>query len=100
MQSESLVEATQWCGRPPVAFAEEFHGGGHEEHADNGGVDEDGDGEPDAELLDGEDFSGGEAGEDDDDEDCGGGDDAAAALEADGDGEVVVAGFVVHFLDA
>ena len=28
----------------------------------------------------------------------GGGDDAGRVLEADGDGEVVVAGFVVHFL--
>ena len=45
-------------------------------------------------------FSGGEAGEDDDDEEGGGGDDASAALQADGDGEVTVAGLVVHLLDA
>ena len=100
VEPESLVEATQRCGRPPVAFAEELHRGGHEERADDGGVDEDGDGEPDAELLDGEDFPGGEAGEDDDDEERGGGDDAAAALQSDGDGKVTVAGLVVHFLDA
>ena len=100
VEPESLVEATQRCGGPPVAFAEELHGGGHEEGADDGGVDEDGDGEPDAELLDGQDFPGGEAGEDDDDEERGGGDDAAAALQADGDGEVTVAGLVVHLLDA
>src|SRR4051812_31244911 len=56
VQSESLVEATQWCGRPPVAFAEEPHRCGYEEHADDGGVDEDSDGKSDAELLDGEDF--------------------------------------------
>ena len=100
VEPESLVEATQRRGRPPVALAEQLHGGGHEERPDDGGVDEDGDGEPDAELLDGEDLAGGEAGEDDDDEERGGGDDAAAALQADGDGEVAVAGLVVHLLDA
>ena len=94
------MEATQRCGGPPVAFAEELHGGGHEEGADDGGVDEDGDGEPDAELFDGQDFTGGEAGEDDDDEEGGGGDDTSAALQADGDGEVAVAGLVVHLFDA
>jgi hypothetical protein len=87
-------------GGPPVALAEELHGGGHEQGPDDRGVDEHGDGEPDPELLDGEDLTSGEAGEHDDDEQHGGGDDAAAALQADGDCEVVVAGFVVHLLDA
>jgi hypothetical protein len=100
VEPESVVEAAQWFGCPPVAFAEEFHGGGYEEGSDDGGVDEDGDREPDAELFDGEDFAGGEAGEHDDDEEGSGGDDAAAALQADGDGKVAVAGFVVHFFDA
>ena len=39
VEPESLVEATQRRGSPPVAFAEELHGGGYEEGADDGGVD-------------------------------------------------------------
>ena len=74
--------------------------GGHEQRAHEGGVDDDGDGQADAELLDGEHLAGGEAGEHHDDERGGRGDDPPGALEADGDGEVVVAGLVVHLLDA
>ncbi len=73
VETEALVEAPQRCGGPPVALTQHLHGGGHEEGPDDGGVDEDGDGEADAELLDGQDLAGGEVGEDDDDEERGGG---------------------------
>ena len=65
MQAVAVVEAAQRCGGPPVPFAEQLHGGRHEQHADEGGVDDHGDGQADAELLDGEHLPGGEPGEDD-----------------------------------
>ena len=37
-------------GEPPVLVTEELHGGGHEQHADDRGVEEDRDGEADAHL--------------------------------------------------
>ena len=87
-------------GFDSLVLAEALHGGRHQQRADDGGLDDDGDGQPHTELLHGEDLTGGEPGEAHDDE-CGGrGDDPARALEPDGDGRLVVAGLVVHLLDA
>jgi hypothetical protein len=54
--------------RPPGLFAQQLHRGWDEEDADDGGVDDDGDGQPHSELLDGKYFTSGKAGEHDDDE--------------------------------
>ena len=100
VQAVAVVEAAQRRGRPPVALAQQLHGRRHEQRAHERGVDDDGDGQADTELLDGEDLAGGEPGEDHDDERRCRGDDPPRALQAHGDGEVVVAGLVVHLLDA
>jgi hypothetical protein len=58
-------EVGEPAGEVPVGVAEQGHGGGDEEGADDGGVEEDGDGQAEARLLEGDQFAGGEAGEDD-----------------------------------
>lgn len=84
---------------PPVALAEESRRGRDEEGADDGRINDDGDGQTDPELLDGEDLSSRAPSEHDHDEQGRRGDDASGALEAEGDGLVGVAGLVVDLLD-
>jgi hypothetical protein len=79
------------AGAHQFQLAEQLHRGGHHQGADDGGVDDDREREPEAELLDSEDLAGGEpaktttmssAAEVM----------TAGALQALGDGRVVVAG--------
>jgi hypothetical protein len=44
-------ELVEPAGHPPVAFAEQCHGGGEQDSADDGGVDEDRGGEPTPSCL-------------------------------------------------
>ena len=46
-------DPVQPCGQPPVGWPEQVHHGWHEDGADDVGVDEDGGGETEADLLDG-----------------------------------------------
>src|SRR3954447_15124807 len=100
VQPVTGVDTAQWLGRPPVVLAEQPHRGRDEERPNQRGVDDDGNGQPDAQLLDGEHLTGSEAGEDDDDEGSRRGDDASGTLQSHGDRQVVVARLVVHLLDA
>ena len=43
------IRLSRWD--PPVAVAEQFHRGGHEQHSYDGGVDRHGDGEAEAEQF-------------------------------------------------
>src|ERR1700689_5584232 len=77
------VEVGQHAVEPiregPVGGADEVHSGGQEEAADDESVNEDGEGEPEAELLE-EAVAAEEEGPEDQDHDAGGGDDDAVAL--------------------
>src|SRR5215831_7776644 len=70
----------------PVPVAEQCHGGGQQDAADDGGVDEDGGGHADAEHLEGDVQQGGEDGEHGHHDHRGAGDHAGAAGDAAGDG--------------
>ena len=50
---EAGDEPVQPAGQPPVGAAEQLHGGGHEHHPDEGGVDQHGDGQTEPDELDG-----------------------------------------------
>ena len=91
--------AVEPAGEVPVAVAEEGHGGGDEQDADDGGVEEDGHGEGEAELG-GWDGSGHAEGDEHDDHDERGvGDGPSGAGDAVGDGAAGVAGGFVAFAD-
>ena len=81
--------------QPPVAVAEQLHRGRHEEHADHGGVDQDRDGQPEAEQLDGPLVTEHEAGEHAHHDQGGGRDDPGGRGQAVGHGGGVVVRAVV-----
>ena len=66
----------------PVALAEQAHGGGDEQQADERRVEGERDGDAEAHLLEGDELAGGEAGEDDDDDRRGAGDQAGGGGDA------------------
>src|SRR5574341_2631715 len=89
----------QPAGEVPVVLAQELHAGREEDGADDSGVDEDGGGEAEAKLLEGD-----VAGEGEDDGDGahdGGGvaDGAGRGLDADGDGLIVRLAVLVGLID-
>src|SRR5690348_344900 len=51
-QADAPPEGLERRGCPPVPLAEQAHGGGDKQHAYQGGVDNNGDGEADADFLD------------------------------------------------
>ena len=92
-------QAVEPARQPPVAVAEQLHRGRHQDHPDDGGVDEDGGCQSDAEHL-AEDVLAEHEGEEHGDHHGGaGGDDPGGLGEPVGDGERVVAGLVVLLLD-
>src|SRR5947209_16894711 len=44
-------QSVQPAGEPPIGLAEQLHRGGHQHHPDEGGIDQHGGGEPQAEQL-------------------------------------------------
>jgi hypothetical protein len=66
LQVQVRQQPVQPAGQPPVPAAEQRHRGGHEDHPDQGGVDEDRGGQADAHHLQDEVALGGEAEEDGD----------------------------------
>jgi len=99
VQAKAVMQAAQRGGRPPVRATEQGHGGGHQDAANQGGVDGHGDGQRQAELFDREAMPGREAEEHDQYQERGGGDDPARPLQADRDRVVRVTAFVVGFGD-
>ena len=79
-------------GHPPVPAAEQRHGGRHQDHPDQGRVEQDRDGHADAELLDDDVDLGGEAQEDGDHDRGGAGDHPAGRGQAADHAAVRVAG--------
>ena len=75
VQPEAVIEPSQRCRRPPVGLAEQCHGRGDQQTANDGGIDGYGNRQREAHLLDAEAVSCGEAEEHDEDEAGGGGDD-------------------------
>ena len=84
----------------PVAFAEQAHGGGDEQQADERRVECERDGDAEAHLLEGDELAGGEAGEDDDDDRRGAGDQARGGGHAVDDRAGGVAGRAPALVDA
>ncbi len=85
---------------PPVKVACYSEEGGADNHADEGGVDEDGDGEGEADHLDDEEVAEGEGGEDGDHDGGGAGDKAGGACKAFGDGIIFGEAGFAGFADA
>src|SRR5215216_2408220 len=79
------------AGQVPVAVAEEGHAGRNEDGADDGGVEEDRDGQAEAELLEEDELTAGKGGEDDDHDRGGTGDDPRRRSQSGRDGLAVVA---------
>src|SRR5690606_39375592 len=78
---EAGQDAVEPAGYPPVASTEEGHGGGYDDHADDGRVERDRDREPDAEHLDLGGVTEHERGEDADHDERSRGDDAGGRSE-------------------
>src|SRR5215211_205184 len=87
-------------GQVPVTVAEELHRGGDDDRADNRGVDEQGDRDAKAHLLEGDELTGGEAGEDDDDDQRRAGDQPRRGADAVDDAVAGAAGQGVALADA
>ena len=84
----------------PVALAEQAHGGGDEQQADERRVERERDGDAEAHLLEGDELAGGEAAEDDDDDRRGAGDQARGGGHAVDDRAGGVAGGAPALVDA
>ena len=84
----------------PVPVAEQFHGGRHDDRPHHGRVDEDGDREAEAHLLEHDHLARGHAAEHADHDRGRAGDDAGGAADAVAHGLARVAGLVVALLDA
>lgn len=86
-------------GHPPVGLAAQFHHRGDEDHPDDGGVDEHGDGHAEASLLDrdvGAEQGGGEDGDHDGGRGC---DDLGGPRQSSGNGRAGVSGSLVLLTD-
>lgn len=85
---------------PPVTGAKEFHGGRHEDHSNDGGVNKDGNGHAEPEELQlavvGKDKGAKNA----DHDEGGSGDDAGGCCHTVGNGSGIVAGAIELFLHA
>ena len=86
-------------GRPPVPATEQAHRRRHEQHANDGRVQQNCKGHPDADALDGDRLGQRERGEHGDHDQRGAGDHAGRLGQAVGDGRRVVAGPAVRLLD-
>ena len=98
-EPEAVVEPPQRAGRPPVGVAGEAHERRHQRRADEEGVDEHGQREPDAEHLHERHLPGGEGEEHDGDQHRRGRDDPPGALQPDRHGRHRIRPAIVLFLD-
>ena len=94
-----LGDPAQPGGEVPVPVAEELHARRDEHGADDRGVDEEGDGDAEAHLLEHDQVAGGEAAEDGDDDQRGAGDQPRGRADAEGDSTRGVTGLRVALLD-